>query len=223
MSPSGTRWLERRERRLRSPLLRRLDRSFPLRLVLALCGALLALGLVNRWEQCRDQRMAPGCLWHDAGGVVSVANLEALSIITAALLFVLEGGKRRQRQHIEAMDLIVSCQQAGVRYSLARNEAIELLSEAGIGFDGFDLSGLDLHALRAPGVRWPQVRLVASDLRGADLRGADLRGTDLRDADLQDADLREANLDGADLRGARLEGARLEGAQLSTARREPSE
>jgi type II secretory pathway pseudopilin PulG len=217
MTHPAEHWIERRQRQLRSPLLRRLDRSFPLRLLLALAGAILALGVVNRWEQCRDQNLARGCLWHDAGGVISVDNLEALSIVTASLLFVLEGGKRRQRQHIEAVELILSCQQAGIRYSLARNEAIEMLCEAGIGFDGFDLSGIDLHALRAPGVRWPDVNLVGTDLQAADLRGAELRGADLRQANLQDADLRSANLAAADLRGARLTGARLEAARLEGA------
>lgn len=222
MTPRGEHWIERRQQQLRSPLLRRLDRSFPLRLLVALAGAILALGAVNRWEQCRDQNLARGCLWHDAGGVISVDNLEALSIVTASLLFVLEGGKRRQRQHIEAVELILSCQQAGIRYSLARNEAIEMLCEAGIGFDGFDLSGIDLHGLRAAGVRWPEVNLVGTDLQAADLRGADLRGADLRQANLLDADLSDANLDGADLRGARLTGARLDRGQLASTRLDPA-
>ena len=223
MSGASERWIERRERQLHSPLLRRLDRSFPLRLLLALCGALLSLAVVNRWEQCRQQKMAAGCLWHDAGGVVSVDNLEALSIVTDSLLFVLEGGKRRQRQHIEAMELILFCQQAGVRYSLARNDAIELLCEAGIGFDGFDFSGIDLHRLQVQGARWPEVKLAGSILRAANLNGADLRRADLRQTDLEDADLRGANLEGADLRGARLAGAKLAGARLNDARCDPGQ
>ena len=190
-------WTERRRRRLRSPLLRKLDRSFRLRLLLALLAAIVALALVNRWEQCRDLKMARGCVWHDAGGVVNVDNLEALSIVTAAILFVLEGGKRRQREHVEAMELVYSCQEHRIRLSHARNEALEQLCEAGIELHGLDLSGADLSEIRLPAARLQGVKLVGTDLSRADLRGADLRGADLS---------------GALLEGALLEGALLEGA-----------
>ena len=190
-------WTERRRRRLRSPLLRKLDRSFRLRLLLALLAAIVALALVNRWEQCRDLKMARGCVWHDAGGVVNVDNLEALSIVTAAILFVLEGGKRRQREHVEAMELVYSCQEHRIRLSHARNEALEQLCEAGIELHGLDLSGADLSEIRLPAARLQGVKLVGTDLSRADLRGADLRGADLSGALLEGALLDGALLDGA--------------------------
>lgn len=190
-------WTERRRRRLRSPLLRKLDRSFRLRLLLALLAAIVALALVNRWEQCRDLKMARGCVWHDAGGVVNVDNLEALSIVTAAILFVLEGGKRRQREHVEAMELVYSCQEHRIRLSHARNEALEQLCEAGIELHGLDLSGADLSEIRLPAARLQGVKLVGTDLSRADLRGADLRGADLSGALLEGALLEGALLDGA--------------------------
>lgn len=202
------RWVDRQQRRRHAPLLRWLDRSFGARLLLAAAGAILALAVVNRWEQCRDAGFGNGCLGRDAGGVVSVGNLEAFSIVTAGLLFILEGGKRRQRDHIEAMELILSCQQAGVRFSHARNEALELLSDAGLWLDGLDLSQCCLDGLRVPGGRWRQVNLSGSSLRGADLRQLDLRGARLSGADLSDADLRGAQLEGADLAGAVLTGSR---------------
>lgn len=227
------RWVERRRQQLRSPLQRRLNRSFKLRLLLALTGAILGLTVVNRWEQCRDQGFARGCVLHDAGGVVSVDNLEALSIVTAAVLFVLERGKRRQHEHTEAMELILTCQQAGVRFSLARNEAIELLCEAGLSFDGFDLSALDLGGLHAPGALWAKVKLAGSslqeatlrhaDLKGADLKGADLKGADLQGADLRDTDLRDTDLSEADLRGALLVGVDLSRAVLTGAKLDGSQ
>jgi hypothetical protein len=200
-------WTERRRRRLRSPLLRKLDRSFRLRLLLALLAAIVALALVNRWEQCRDLKMARGCVWHDAGGVVNVDNLEALSIVTAAILFVLEGGKRRQREHVEAMELVFHCQDHRIRLSHARNAALEQLCEAGIELEGLDLSGADLSEIQLPAAR----------LQGVNLIGANLARADLREADLRNADLREADLSGARLEGARLEGALLEGALLDRA------
>ncbi len=199
-----TPWIEQRRRQLRSPLLRKLDRSFRLRLLLALLAAIVALALVNRWEQCRELKMARGCLWHDAGGVVSVDNLEALSIVTAAILFVLEGGKRRQREHVEAMELVFHCQDHRIRLSHARNAALEQLCEAGIELEGLDLSSADLSEIQLPAARLQGVNLIGANLARADLRGADLRN----------ADLREADLSGARLEGARLEGALLEGALL---------
>jgi hypothetical protein len=232
-TPQSRRWLEAYRRRRRSPLFRRIDRSFRLRLLLAALVALAALVVVNRWEHCRQAGWGSGCLWRDAGGVVTVANMEAFSIVTAGVLYVLEGGRRRQREHYEALELILMYQQAGVRTSHARSQALELLSEAGFSPDGLDLSGIDLEEIQLAGARWPGVNLAGSSLRGAVLRGTDLRGAhlhgadfqgaDLRAADLQGADLRDADLGGADLRDAdlrqaNLAGARLEGARLTGAR-----
>ena len=206
------RWVERRRLLRRIPPLRWLEQIFVLRLLLAIVLAMAALALVNRWEHCRNQSLAPACLLRDAGGIVTVANLEALSILTASILFVLEGGRRRQRQHVEAMELITSRQQAGVRLSYARNDALELLSHAGIDLDGLDLRGVTLDDLQVPGARWHGVQL-----RGASLQRANLRHSDLRGANLQDADFRAADLRGADLRGANLQGTRLDGARLQDA------
>jgi uncharacterized protein YjbI with pentapeptide repeats len=64
------------------------------------------------------------------------------------------------------MDLIHSWQQAGVRFSHARNEALELLCEAGVS--------------------WRQVDLAGSSLRQADLRQADQTGAILSSVALPD-------------------------------------
>lgn len=215
--PPQRRWVERQQRRRHSPLLRLIDRSFGLRLLLAAAGALVALATVNRWEQCRDQGFRRGCVWHDAGGVVSVDNLEAFSIVTAGFLFILEGGQRRQREHTAAMELILSCQQARVRFSHARNQALELLSEAGLWLDELDLSGSLLDGLRIPGARWRGVNLAGSSLQNADLRQVDWRQANLQGANLQGANLQGANLQGANLTGSRLAGADLTGADLTGA------
>lgn len=213
--PEQRRWVERQRRRQQSPVLRLIDRSFGLRLLLAAAGAMLALAVVNRWEQCRDQAFARGCVWHDAGGVVSVDNLEAFSIVTAGFLFILEGGQRRQREHIAAMELILSCQQARVRFSYARNQALEQLSEAGLWLDELDLSGTQLDGLRIRGARWRGVNLAGSSLRHGDLRHVDLRQANLQGTDLSHSDLRGADLRGADLKGTLLAGAFLTGTMLS--------
>jgi len=214
------------------PLARILDHSFPLRLLLALVAAGALLGGVNRWEECRRTHFAQGCLFRDPGGIVTVANVEALSIVTAAFLYLLEGRQRRQRENLQAMEVLLSCQQAGARMSQARNDALETLSAQGIWLDGLDLKGAVLDALQAPYGRWRRTNLRQAslqgaclhdtDLQGADLAGADLRQAvlvhaDLREADLRDADLRRADLRGADLRGADTTGARLESTLLEGA------
>lgn len=215
-------WAERQQRRNRQRLWRLLDHSPGLRLLLAVLAACLLLGGVNRWENCRKDGFRQGCLLRDTGGVVNVGNVEALSIVSAAFLYLVEGGRRRRRENMEALEVILNCQQAGARLSLARCEALEQLSANGLWLDGLDLSGAHLEELQAPHARWRQVNLQGACLRGAclhdaDLQGSDLSGADLSGADLRHADLRRAGLEGANLRGADLRGALLEGARLTAA------
>jgi uncharacterized protein YjbI with pentapeptide repeats len=177
---------------------------------------------VNRWEHCRHEGFRQGCLMADGGGVVNVGNVEALSIVSAAFLYVLEGGKRRRRDNVEAMEVILACQQAGARISYARNEALEQLSQSGLWLDGLNLSQAQLQEIQVPHARWRSMNLQKADLQGACLQDADLQGSDLRDANLRGADLSHADLSGCDLRGcnlqeANLDGARLAGAQLDGA------
>ena len=216
----------------RPGLLRLIESSFSVRLLLALVAAGALLGGVERWEQCRSEEFKRGCLQRKPEAILSVANVEALSIVTAALVYLLEGGPRRRRDNLEAMGVIMACQQAGARLSYARNEALEKLSAQGIWLDGLDLSRTQLEQLQAPYGRWRSINLhqaclkgacledtdlQGSDLSDADLRQARLAHADLRDTDLRGADLREADLRGADLRQARMEGTRLEGARLEGA------
>ena len=219
LSPS---WMQREQQRRRHRWQRHLDASFATRLLLAVCLATLTLGAVNRWEHCRHQGFRTGCLVADPGGVINVGNVEALSIVSAAFLYVLEGGKRRRRENVEAMEVILACQQAGARFSYSRNEALERLSQSGLWLDGLDLRQAELQELQVPHARWRGMKLQGASLQraclhDADLQGSDLSNADLRDADLSHADLRNCNLQGCDLRGAQLEGADLEGADLDGA------
>jgi hypothetical protein len=215
-------WTERQQQRNRQRLWRLLDHSPGLRLLVAVLAACLLLGGVNRWENCRKDGFRQGCLLRDTGGVVNVGNVEALSIVSAAFLYLVEGGRRRRRDNMEALEVILNCQQAGARLSLARCEALEQLSARGLWLDGLDLSGAHLEELQAPHARWRQVNLQGACLRraclhDADLQGSDLSGADLSGADLRHADLRRVGLEGANLRGADLRGAALEGARLTDA------
>jgi len=235
-----------------SRLSRLIEHAFGLRLALALLAASLLLAAVNRWENCRSHQFQRGCLQRDPGGIVTVGNVEALSIVTAAFLYLLEGGQRRRRENLDAMGVILDCQQAGARLSHARNEAVERLSARGLWLDGLDLSGAHLDHLQAPHARWRQVNLSGAslqrvrladadlqhsdlsgadlsqanlqhaDLRGAKMQGCDLSYADLRGADLRDADLRGAHTGGIQLAGADLRGASLEGGPDQPQRVEPS-
>jgi hypothetical protein len=211
-------WAEQQHRRRRHPISRLLDRSFGLRLLLAVCAAGLLLALVNRWEHCRQDGFSHGCFLSDPGGIVNVSNVEALSIVSAAFLYLLESRQRRQNSHLQAMEVIQACQQSGARFSYARNEALELLSESGLWLDGLDLSGAQLEEIQAAHGRWRDMNLRGANLQDACLHDTDLQRCDLRDADLRGADLRYADLRDTDLRGANLAGARLEGANLSGAK-----
>lgn len=198
---------------------------FQLRLLLALVAAGALLGLVDRWENCRDDHFQHGCLMRNGGGVISISNVESLSIVTAAFLYLFEGTQRRQRENLEAMEVILACQQAGARLSHARNDALETLSSRGIWLDGLDLSQAQLDDLVAPYARWRGMNLKGASLQRAclhdtDLQAADLSGADLRQARLEHADLRKAILRGCDLRGADLRGADLRGAVTTGARSE---
>lgn len=212
-------WRKRRPRGVRWWF----EHHFPLRLLLALLAAGLLLGLVDRWENCRDHQFQQGCLMRNTDAVISISNVESLSIVTAAFLYLFEGTQRRQRENLAAMEVILSCQQARARLSHARNDALETLSRRGIWLDGLDLSLAQLDDLQAPHARWRAVNLQNASLRRAclhdtDLQEADLSGADLRQARLEHADLRGAMLRGCDLRGADLRGADLRGSDTAGAR-----
>lgn len=208
------RWADIQREQQRRWFYRLLDRSFGFRLLLAAGAAVALLMATNRWEQCRQAHFRAGCLQRDAGGIISVSNVESLSIVTAAFLYVLEGRKRRQRENQEALEAILTFQQAGATVSFARNAALELLSERGLWLDGLDISRADLDGLTARGARWRGTNLGQASLREACFEDADLSGSDLRDADLSRARLVHCDLRGCDLRGANLSHTELRGADL---------
>lgn len=215
--PRQSTWVDRQQRRHDSRFFRLLDSSFLFRLVLSGAAAMALLMVVNSYATCRNHHWAEGCLWRDVEALISVGNVESLSIVTAAFLYVLEGHKRRQRDNIEAYELLMNCNASGVKWLVGRISALEILNSAGLPIDGQQLAGFDLRNLQAANGHWHNVNLEGSVLRRANFAGTDLSGSNLRGADLRDADLRGAILTGVDLEGAQLEGAQLEGAQLERA------
>ncbi len=221
-------WYTRRQRRRASPFFRLLDRSFGFRILVAATLSFLLLALVNRFDNCHGAEALEQCLTSDFLDVISIDHVESFSIVTAALVYVLEAGRRKEREHQEQFSLILAQREGGVRSSLGRIRAIEDLAADGIWQDDFDLRNTNLEGLRIPFSRWRgadftntvlrQADLRAADLQGANFTDADLSGADLSGADLSQANFTRANLSLADLRGARLAGAVFQDAVLHQTR-----
>jgi hypothetical protein len=223
-SPSST-WYARQKRRRASPFFRLLDRSFGFRVLVAAALSFGLLAVVNRFENCYAQAGQADCLTSNALEIISIGTVESFSIVTAAIFYLLEAGQRKEKEHHEMFELLLTQGQGKASNSLGRLRALEMFSADGIWQDGFDLEGSDLEGLRIPFGRWRGANFSNTVLRNADCHGADLAQADFSRADLtaanlRGADLRGANFSGADLtqadlRGALVDGARFHGAVLS--------
>ncbi len=222
-SPAST-WYARQKRRRASPFFRLLDRSFGFRVLIASALSFALLAVVNRFENCHAKVGQADCLTSNVLEVISIGSVESFSIVTAAIFFLLEAGQRKEKEHMEMFELLLTQRQAGVSNTLGRLRALEMLSADGLWQDGFDLGGTDLEGLSIPFGRWRGANFSGSVLRDADGHGADLAqadfsradltGANLRGADLSGANFSEADLSRADLRGATLDGAEFRGARF---------
>ncbi len=156
------------------------------------------LAAVNRFENCHDPSSQPDGLTSDFLDIISISigNVESFSIVTAAIVYLLEAAKRKEQEHHEMFELLLAQREARASNSLGRLRALEHLSAAGLWQDDFDLHGSNLDGLRIPFSRW---------------RGADFANTVLCQADLSGADQRDANMDGANFREAEVNQTRCYG------------
>ncbi|WP_255104008.1 MULTISPECIES: pentapeptide repeat-containing protein [unclassified Synechococcus] len=180
------------------------------------------LSLVNRFDNCHGADPRENCLTSNFLDVISIGNVESFSIVTAGFVYILEAGRRKEREHHELLTLLLTQQEAGVKYSLGRIRAIEDLSSDGIWQDDFDLHGTNLAGLRIPFSRWrgcnfADTLLCKANLQGADLKGANFTEADLTEANLAGSDLTQANFTRAILTDADLSGANLIGAVFQDA------
>jgi len=233
MTPSARHtWLTRQQRRRTYPFFLLLDRSFGFRVLIAAIMAFALLSLVNRFDNCNGADPRENCLTSNFLDVISIGNVESFSIVTAGFIYILEAGRRKEKEHHEQLTLLLAQQEAGVKYSLGRIRAMEDLSSDGIWQDDFDLQGTNLEGLRIPFSRWRgcnfantvlrKANLQGSDLKGANFTEADLSGANLTGADLSQANFTRAILTNADLRGAILTGAVFQEADLSETSLDPS-
>ncbi len=186
----------------RSPLVRLFRRSLPFRIAASLAIAYVAILFVH-WVEvqstgqtiCLPDDSVARCLVRELLSIVAVGNVESFSILTAAVLYLLETQERRHQADYEAWQAVDRAEAAGLQTSYARYMALQDLNERGVSLAGISIPGADLR----------RVRLVGADLSGADLSGADLSG----------ADLRSVNLTGARLVGTKFTGAVLSESRLS--------
>ncbi len=210
-------WYDVQRKRKSFWFFRFLDRSFRFRLLLAALIALTILTLVQRFELCRAKNYSPKCEFADFQSIITVSNVESFSIVAVGILYILERGQRKRREHFEMFNLIRATTEAGVVRNLERIEAIETLCRDGLWLDGQDFHAIDLEQLNASYARLRGVNFSQTILRESDFRHSDLVGTNFTNADLTGANLRDADLTGADLTGANLMDADLTDADLTGA------
>jgi hypothetical protein len=221
-------WYERQCRRRQSPFFRLLDRSFGFRALMAAIASLCLLATVNRFENCHGDHAKDDCLTSSFYEIVSIGNVESFSIVTAALVYIMEAGRRKEKEHQENLEVILAARESRIKVHLGRIRALENVAADGLWQDNSDLHGIFLEGLRVPGSRWRGADFTGSLLKRANFRQADLQravftNADLSGADLREADLREANFTNSilidvDLRGAKLDGAIFLGADLAGVR-----
>jgi uncharacterized protein YjbI with pentapeptide repeats len=215
-------WFEKQKLRKKNPFFRLLNRSFSFRLLIASAISLGILGAVHRFEVCHAKNYTSDCLAANLGDIISVGNVESFSIVAAAWLYILEGSKRKQQKNLDALDSLSNQQAAGIVYSLARIEALEMVNETGVYLDNLNLQGANLEGIELSYARLQKANLsntilLAADLRYADLKGANLSQADLTKAKLIGANLTEVNLSGANLTETDLTDANLTDVDLSLA------
>lgn len=142
-------------------------------------------------------------------------NLEGISIFTAAVLYFLESGDRKQRKHYEAWQVIDAAK--GVETSYARIQALQDLNKDGVSLARVNFSETDLRSITLIFTNLSDANLSRANLRGANLRGANFNSANLSRANFRGANFSRANFSRANLRGAYLRGADLEAADLSDA------
>jgi hypothetical protein len=221
-------WYENQCRRRKSPFFRLLDRSFGFRFFVAAVASICLLAAVNRFENCHGDHARDDCLTSSLYEIVSIDNVESFSIVAAGLVYIMEAGRRKEREHQEKFEVILAARNSGFKGHLGRIRALEDLAADGLGQDDVDLHEIFLEGLRLPGSRWRGANFAGSLLSGANFRHADLQRASFKNADLSGSDLSGADLSNAnftnsilrnvDLRRAKLDGAIFLGADLAGVR-----
>jgi BTB/POZ domain-containing protein KCTD9 len=209
----------------RSPLLRLLENSLQLRILLSLLLAYIAILTITFSEKafkkeniCFSLECVPKNLW----SVIKVDNIEGFSIAAAATLYLIESRDRKRRGEYDAWQVIDNAQAGSRKKSDARLKALEELNSLRASlryqhFENIDLQGIDLCKgnLQDADFRnsilkhanFSEALLVNVDFRNADLTVVNFERANLNIAKLENADLSMAKLTKASLRGTDAKGA----------------
>ncbi|GAB4191571.1 MAG: hypothetical protein Fur006_34880 [Coleofasciculaceae cyanobacterium] len=151
--------------------------------------------------------------------------IESFSIVTVAILFILETPDRKRQKLYQLWNLLDGA--GDIETSYARTKALEELNQERESLEGLDAEGADLAKIELEGanlqdaslqrVKLNQANLKRANLQGAKLQRANLEGTQLQDAFLWHANLQRANLQRTNLERAKLGGADLQKAVLHKA------
>ena len=213
----------------KSPILNLFNQSVWFRVTAALVIAYIAIVIVyfiENWSRgeiiCLPEDSLGICIFKELVALIAVENIESFSILTAAILYLLESHQRQQKSIYEAWQVIDNAAAASVPTSPARFKALQDLNENSVSLDGIyipkvDLTNIKLTNASLKGACIQGANLTRADLSNCNLNKANLEGANLGGADLTKADLRGANLSKADLRGANLTKANLCGVNLEEA------
>ncbi len=151
-----------------------------------------------------------------------VDSIESYSILTGAILFVLEAEDRKReaedrkkQSHRQAWQQIDGAKD--IETSYARFYALQDLNEDKVSLKGLDAEGADLDGIQLEEADLQDASLQGAKLKKAQLQKAQLQEAQLQKAQLQEAQLQEANLWLANLQEVDFEKANLEGAKLGSA------
>jgi BTB/POZ domain-containing protein KCTD9 len=141
---------------------------------------------------------------------------ETFAIAIALIIYILEGGDRRESRSREDWTLIDSAR--GSETSGARVSAILRLYEEKESLRGLDAPGADLRSIRLEGADLEYADFREAKLNNALLSRAKLNGANLQDIILEEADMQFIQLEDSDLRGANLKKVNMQGALLGGAK-----
>jgi BTB/POZ domain-containing protein KCTD9 len=211
------RWVKQKQK----SCARLLDRSVPFRIFLSLLGAHAILFAVDQIDRLlpdpSDCQFSFACLINQFVSLVSVSNLESLSILVVAILYLIESRDRKKQKHYEAWQVIDNAAAARVPTSYARVQALQDLNEDGIFLCGLDLPKADLRGIDLRRANIKYATFSGADLKYANLKEANLEGANINGADLLEINLSGANLQCVNFKGANLTKANLKGANLAKA------
>lgn len=148
----------------------------------------------NNQEFCRIKEPLQNCYFRQVISIFAPSNIEGFSILTVAILYILESQERRENRIYEAWQVVDNASAAKVSTSYARIKALEDLNKYRVSLKGIDVPGANLSEINLRNADLKEVDFNDCIFSNANLSNADLNGANLSDANLISANLSNANL-----------------------------